>query len=32
MGLEERRKIKELSDDVLPGRVGEIRELLLAHL
>jgi hypothetical protein len=27
MGLEERRKIKELQDDVLPGRVSEIVEI-----
>lgn len=27
MGLEERRKIKELQDEVLPGRVGEIEEI-----
>ena len=27
MGLEERRKIKELEDDVLPGRVSEIEEI-----
>ena len=27
MGLEERRKIKELQDEVLPGRVSEIEEI-----
>ena len=27
MGLNERRKIKELQDDVLPGRVKEIEEI-----
>ena len=27
MGLAERRKIKELQDDVLPGRVKEIEEI-----
>ena len=27
MGLEERRKIKELQDEVLPGRVNEIEEI-----
>src|SRR4051812_49186295 len=27
MGLEERRKIKELEDEVLPGRVSEIEEI-----
>jgi hypothetical protein len=27
MGLEERRKIKELEDEVLPGRVAEIEEI-----
>jgi hypothetical protein len=27
MGLEERRKIKELEEDVLPGRVAEIEEI-----
>jgi hypothetical protein len=27
MGLEERRKIKELTEEVLPGRVSEIEEI-----
>jgi hypothetical protein len=27
MGLEERRKIKDLQDEVLPGRVSEIEEI-----
>jgi hypothetical protein len=27
MGLEERRKIKELTEQVLPGRVAEIKEI-----
>ena len=27
MGLEERRKSKELEDEVLPGRVKEIEEI-----
>jgi hypothetical protein len=27
MGLEERRKIKELEEEVLPGRVAEIEEI-----
>ena len=27
MGLNERRKIKELQDDILPGRVKEIEEI-----
>jgi hypothetical protein len=27
MGLEERRKIKQLEDEVLPGRVNEIEEI-----